>query len=70
MGPILLGEILKKLDQLNVGGAIKEVSSSLSKDCTGQELSEVQRHPPRTVHMALPDLAMAPPSSQCLSLYL
>lgn len=34
MGLILLGEILKNLDQLNVGGATKEVPSYLSKDCT------------------------------------
>lgn len=32
----MLGEILENLEQLNVGGMVKEVSPYLSKDCTGQ----------------------------------
>lgn len=66
----MLGEILENLDRPNVGGTVKDVSPYLSKDCTGQELSEVQRHPPRTAPKTLPDLAMAPPDSLCLSFYL
>lgn len=54
-GPILLDEILKHLDQLSVGRAIKEVPCQLSSACTGQELPETQRHLPRTVPMTLPD---------------